>query len=123
MYERKDIPSMNPERYRTEEKKETPIHHPLTPHLRAEERYYNDPTFRCVVDSLTAAIAKLEMTPAEVREAAVYACIRFEHLNMAHVQRYIRDGALPTKLERDMRGELDRCQERARDLERYLSLR
>jgi hypothetical protein len=66
-------------------------------------------------------MAKLEMTPAEVREAAIYACIRFEHLNMREIRRYVRGGPVPPKVEEDMRKEIDRCQERARDLERWLS--
>ena len=106
-----------------DEKREPALRAPMTPHLRAELRYRDDPTYHAIVDMLTATIAKLEMTPVEVREAAIYACIRFEHLNMSQVQRYLAYGPVPPSVEEDMRRELDRCQERARDLERYLSLR
>jgi hypothetical protein len=96
---------------------------PLTPYLRAEDKYRTDNHYRAVVDMLTSMIAKLEMTPTEVREAAIYACIRFEHLNMNSVRRYIsRDGTLiDPRAEEDMRRELDRCADRARDLSRWLS--
>ncbi len=44
------------------------------------ERYENDPKFRAVVDALTAMIANLEMTPSEVRECAMLACMRVESM-------------------------------------------
>ena len=95
---------------------------PLTPYLRAEERYRDDATYHAMVDVLMAVMAKLEMTPAEVREAAIYACVRFEHLNMNQMQRYVRaGGVVPYRVEMDMRQELDRCEERARALRRWLS--
>ena len=97
------------------------INHPLTPHLSAEARYRDDPTFHAMVDMMTSVIAKLEMTPVEVREAAIYACIRYEHLNMREICRYARGGPVPPAVEADMRRELDLCQERARDLAQWLS--
>jgi hypothetical protein len=95
---------------------------PLTTHLRAEERYRDDPTYHAMVDMLTSVIARLEMTPSEVRECAVYACIRYEHLNMQATRRYMRDGVLLPNAERDMREELDRCEERARGLRKWLDM-
>lgn len=55
----------------------------------------NDVAFRAVVDGLIATILHLELTPAEVREAAVYACIRVEEMR---IPRYVisadREGAI-----------------------------
>jgi hypothetical protein len=81
---------------------------PLTPHLCAEERYRREPMYHAMVDMLTSVMAKLEMTPVEVREAAVFACIRFEHLNMNQMTRYIRGGILHPHDEKDMVNALDR---------------
>lgn len=47
--------------------------------LRAEDRYSSDPRYRSIVDVLTHAMLALEVTPTEVREMAVYACVRLEH--------------------------------------------
>ena len=93
---------------------------PLTPHLCAEVRYRDDPTYHAMVDMLTSVIATLEMTPVEVREAAIYACIRYEHLNMREIQRYTRGAPVPPTVTEDMQRELDRCQERALDLAQWL---
>lgn len=81
---------------------------PPTPYLRAEQRYKTDTTYRTMVDLLTSVIAQLQMTPAEVREAAIYACIRFEHLN------------IPYRQAGDMLDELNRCEARAQELKRWL---
>ena len=43
-----------------------------------QERYHSDPIFRAIVDQLTALIRTAEITPSEVREAAVLACINYE---------------------------------------------
>lgn len=43
-----------------------------------EDRYQNDPAFRHVVDSLQAIILGLELSPGEVREAAMFAAFRVE---------------------------------------------
>lgn len=50
----------------------------MTPLSRWDERYHNDMAFRAMVDSLSYAIDTLQLTPSEVREAAMYACIRYE---------------------------------------------
>ena len=94
----------------------------MIPYSNAESRYRTDATFRRMVDMLTSVIAKLEMTPAEIREAAIYACIRFEHLNMSQTYRYVRGGEiLPEKVRQDMQGEADRCLVRARELSEWLT--
>lgn len=41
------------------------------------------------------------MTPVEVREAAIYACIRYEHLNMREICRYARGGPSAPRPPRD----------------------
>lgn len=38
-------------------------------------RYYNDPVFHRVVDVLRSVISGAQLTPSEVREAAMLACI------------------------------------------------
>jgi hypothetical protein len=76
----------------------------MTSYLTAESRYHSDTTYRAMVDFLSSVIAKLEMTPAEVREAAD-----------------MRRGLVPDNVVRDMQEELDLCQERARKLGRWLS--
>lgn len=51
---------------------------PRTPLSRVEDRYLHDNTFRAVVDTLRAVVERLELTPSEVREAAVFACVLSE---------------------------------------------
>lgn len=41
-------------------------------------RMERDPALKQVVDALTHVILNLELTPTEVREAAVYACVQAE---------------------------------------------
>ncbi len=54
-----------------------PYRTPL-PLMRTEDKYNNDTTFHHVVDVLQMVIDQLQLTPGEVREAAVYACMRVE---------------------------------------------
>jgi len=42
---------------------------------KAREAYRNDPQYHDLVDVLVGQIEALEMTPSEVREAGVFACI------------------------------------------------
>jgi len=44
----------------------------------AEQRYFNDIEFKRLVDSMYDAIVRAQFTPSELREAAVYAAIRYE---------------------------------------------
>jgi hypothetical protein len=55
----------------------------VTPHLSSEHRYNTDPLYRRLVETFMIAIAELQLTPSEVRESAVYACIRFEERNFS----------------------------------------
>jgi hypothetical protein len=43
-----------------------------------QERYESDPVFHALVDSIHRQIERAELTPSEVREAAVLACIHYE---------------------------------------------
>lgn len=43
-----------------------------------EDRYQRDPQFRTVVDMLEHLIRGAQMTPTEVREAAILATIHYE---------------------------------------------
>lgn len=45
-----------------------------TPH----EKYMHDPKYHNLVNALQSYIEAAEFTPSEVREAAMYACIRYE---------------------------------------------
>lgn len=42
------------------------------------ERYYSDPMFRALVDSLIHQIREANYTPSEIREAAMLAQIMYE---------------------------------------------
>jgi len=46
----------------------------------ADEYYNNDPVFRSLIDVLMSLILKLEMTPSEIRQAAIYASIKVERI-------------------------------------------
>lgn len=50
----------------------------MFPLERQDERYRNDAEFKAIVDLLMSVILKLDMTPDEVREAAMYAALRAE---------------------------------------------
>lgn len=44
-----------------------------------QERYNRDPLFHRLVDTLEALIVDANMTPTEIRECAMLACIHHEH--------------------------------------------
>jgi hypothetical protein len=44
----------------------------------AENRYQRDPVFKGLVDVMYSHIDALRLTPTEMREAAMLACIKFE---------------------------------------------
>lgn len=73
---------------------------------RFEERYHRDPMLRSMVDMLTATILNLELTPTEVREAAMFACIQAEHRRLRHA-RYIIDA----ETGREIRGHVRQLEE------------
>ena len=43
-----------------------------------DEKYANDPSYRQLVDMLTALIDQAKYTPSEIREACMLACILHE---------------------------------------------
>jgi hypothetical protein len=45
---------------------------------KVRDRYQNDAMFHALVDNLRAAILRMDLTPSEVREAAMLACIMEE---------------------------------------------
>lgn len=49
------------------------------------ERYQRDPTFHALVDAMYAQIAAAQVTPTEVREAAMMAQILWEEKNVRPV--------------------------------------
>lgn len=51
-----------------------------------EDRYRRDPVFKTFVDTVRVLIERAEMSPSEVREGAVLACIHYEQ------RRMVRDG-------------------------------
>ena len=60
------------------------------------EKYANDPSYRHLVDMLTALIDQAKYTPSEIREACMLACIRYEHC------RRIRPVVISAEAERAM---------------------
>ncbi len=46
--------------------------------MRTEEKYRTDANFAQLVNTIEAALHNAVYTPSEVREAAIYACIRYE---------------------------------------------
>jgi hypothetical protein len=87
-----------------------------------EHRYANDPTYKAVVDSLEALIHRAELTPGEIREAAMYACIRYELRNMSAMRRFVVKAGAPLGAGAYMhaREELDRAEDRMRALREWL---
>jgi hypothetical protein len=43
-----------------------------------EEKYRHDPNYHQLVDILTNFIGNYQFTPSEIREAAMFACIKYE---------------------------------------------
>jgi len=50
---------------------------------KAEEAYWSDPVFRQLVETLKGLIHQLQLTPSEIRCAAMFACILNERTNPA----------------------------------------
>ena len=47
-----------------------------------EYRYLHDAAFHQLVDMVEAAIHRAEYTPSEMRQAALLACLHYEHARM-----------------------------------------
>lgn len=43
-----------------------------------EEKYRNDPIYRQIVDMCESLIVQCQLTPSEIREAVMFACVRHE---------------------------------------------
>ncbi len=54
----------------------------MSPFDRTTERYDNDVAFRSIVDMMQSIMLQLHLTPSEVREAAMFACILVERRKM-----------------------------------------
>ena len=50
----------------------------MSPRDRLDERYRHDAAFHAVVDALSRLIEDMQLSPSEVREAAMYAVYRSE---------------------------------------------
>ena len=50
--------------------------------MTPKEKYLNDPVYHNLVSLLESAIRRAELAPSEVREAAMYACIRYEESHL-----------------------------------------
>jgi len=49
-------------------------------HDDARRRYLSDPVFRNLVDMMVHTIRELQFSPGEIREAAIFADIKFQQL-------------------------------------------
>lgn len=66
-----------------------------------ERRYYEDATFRYAVDMLEALMHRAELSPMDVRSAAMIACIHYETRNVRGIYKVIqKHGALHIEEER-----------------------
>lgn len=78
-------------------------------------KYREDPLYRLVVDSIEAVLHRAEMTPSEVREAAVLACIHYEERNTKSLTRVVDGRAVL-----DAREAIDRSLSRLEQLRAFL---
>lgn len=62
-----------------------------------DDRYKSDPVFRQIADMMLSLIRELRTTPTEIREAAMYAQLRYE---MEHPR--------PTYFSPELQAEIDR---------------
>ena len=64
---------------------------------QAKRSYENDAHFRAAVDAMTAWIEGMGVTPAEVRSAAMLACIRVEERRVRTFYSFPSDGGSETR--------------------------
>ena len=64
------------------------------PMLDVRERYNKDPVFNRMTQVILGALRESQMTPTEVREAAVLACVMHEEMNPRPVSRTATEALL-----------------------------
>jgi hypothetical protein len=62
-----------------------------------ERAYMNDASFRLFVDTLQIYIEKLELTPAEMRSAAMFACLLVERRRPINMIIQSRQSVTPSR--------------------------
>ncbi len=61
----------------------TAVNHPLWDRMvTPEQRYRNDPQYRQLVETMLAFIIRADFTPSELRQAAIYASIKYESMHI-----------------------------------------
>ena len=53
---------------------------------QAQHRYLHDPAWHALVDSIESVIRRLQYTPGEVRDAAMFAAMRVELTTIRRIQ-------------------------------------
>jgi hypothetical protein len=66
--------------------------------LPASERYQRDPAFHALVELIYGAICRCDYTPTEIREAAMYAAIRYEQQHIRPVMVPLKDKGQRTEI-------------------------
>jgi len=54
--------------------------------MTVEDRYLNDPVFHTLVDSIYHSIVLGKLTATEVRDAAMFAAIKYEQIHLKQYQ-------------------------------------
>lgn len=73
----------------------------MTPIKKMRERYENDPNFHTMVNLFVNAINNLEMTPSEIREAAMFAAIKVDY-DLYGLKRIYKDETLEERIDREL---------------------
>lgn len=53
--------------------------------MASDDKYYNDPQFRTLVDTMLTLVTQQQTSFAEIREAALFAQLRYEMNNPTRV--------------------------------------
>ena len=77
---------------------------------RANDAYFHDSTYHALVDVMVGALIKLELTPSEIRQAAVFAAIKCENLSIKPMTIYAGQSLKDTGCSAcDKLPDVDRC--------------